>query len=69
MFAEDVALMRDTEAEKRWPWAILDGDKEMLTRPMPSLFTVYKVQHVSSEEFNFALHVARSAIMFGKLYP
>lgn len=43
MFAEDLALLRDTEPEKRWPWAILDADKEMLTRPMPNLFTVYKV--------------------------
>lgn len=43
MFAEDVALMRDEE-EKRWPWAILDADKEMLTRQIPDMFTVYKVK-------------------------
>ncbi|CAM9160175.1 unnamed protein product [Scytosiphon promiscuus] len=42
MFAEDQAVMRDTDAEKRWPWAILDAQKEMLTRPMPNLFTVHK---------------------------
>lgn len=35
--------MRDTDREKRWPWAILDAQKEMLTRPMPNLFTVHKV--------------------------
>ena len=43
MFAEDEAVMRDTEREKRWPWAILDAQKEMLTRPMPNIFTVHKV--------------------------
>lgn len=43
MFAEDVALMRN-EQEKRWPWAILDADKEMLTRQIPDMFTVYKVR-------------------------
>lgn len=43
MFAEDQAVMRDTDTEKRWPWAILDAQKEKLTRPMPSLFTVHKV--------------------------
>lgn len=45
MFAEDVALMRD-EQEKRWPWAILDADKEMLTRQIPDMFTVYKVRQL-----------------------
>eukprot|EP00903_Cladosiphon_okamuranus_P005503 g5484.t1 len=42
MFAEDEAVMRETEHEKRWPWAILDAQKEMLTRPVPNLFTVHK---------------------------
>lgn len=44
MFAEDEAVVRDTEREKRWPWAILDVQKEMLTRPLPNLFTVHKVR-------------------------
>lgn len=44
MFAEDRSLLRDNEAEKVWPWAILDEDKNMLTRPVPDLFTVYKVR-------------------------
>ncbi|CAN0351213.1 unnamed protein product, partial [Ectocarpus sp. 12 AP-2014] len=42
MFAEDEAVMRDTGREKRWPWAILDAQKEMLRRPMPNVFTVHK---------------------------
>lgn len=46
MFAEDEALMRSGEREKRWPWAILDAQKEMLTRPMPQLFNVHKVGEV-----------------------
>lgn len=46
MFAEDEAVMRDTDREKRWPWAILDAQKEMLTRPMPNIFTVHKVREV-----------------------
>ena len=47
MFSEDAALMRDDGREKRWPWAILDADKEMLTRPAPELFTVYKVKEAT----------------------
>lgn len=43
MFAEDRSLLLDNEPEKLWPWAILDEDKNMLTRPVPTLFTVYKV--------------------------
>lgn len=43
MFAEDEAVVRDTEYESRWPWAILDAEKEMLTRPLPNIFTVHKV--------------------------
>ncbi|CAM9828579.1 unnamed protein product [Ectocarpus sp. 6 AP-2014] len=42
MFAEDEAVMRNTGREKRWPWAILDAQKEMLRRPMPNIFTVHK---------------------------
>lgn len=44
MFAEDEAVMRNTGREKRWPWAILDAQKEMLRRPMPNVFTVHKVR-------------------------
>lgn len=44
MFAEDASLMSLDNREKKWPWAILDKDKNMLTRPLPDLFDVYKVQ-------------------------
>lgn len=44
MFAEDEAILRDTRNKKQWPWAILDDQKEMLTRPMPTMFTVHKVR-------------------------
>lgn len=40
--------MRDNEPERMWPWAILDKEKNMLTRPPPELFDVYKVQHTYS---------------------
>lgn len=50
MFAEDEAVMRDTGREKRWPWAILDAQKEMLLRPMPNVFTVHKVRFNDSSK-------------------
>ncbi|CAM9275911.1 unnamed protein product, partial [Choristocarpus tenellus] len=42
MFSEDKALHRKNEGEKIWPWAIMTGNKDLLHRPLPELFTVYK---------------------------
>ena len=59
MFSEDEALLRNTNGDKRWPWAILDSSKEMLLRPAPNLFTVHKVG------FGWVIWRCGLAVLFG----
>lgn len=64
MFAEDDAVMRDTGREKRWPWAILDDQKEMLLRPMPTMFTVHKVRKVDTLAYGIRCNTPLGCVLF-----